>query len=678
METLPKCPHFLAQDFNGGAEPVKGRTVGKKQLVNKLNAINFRDGTILVNLVHNLYNRVVSRLVKPQPCLGDRVDCLWVETEGLSRELKSYHFQNLLITDGREIILLTPEEISLSEKLLSFRLPSTGTKVQSREMYRHPCEGIRVTLLQNSASYQGTLNDFNPLSLSVEISTAPPQTFQWIDTRSPVNLVLAREGETLYSNDCRILRDSGGARTRTFVLQPLNHQIRRFKPKEFRSERQSLIPSPNVVFLHPFTRKIIDLKVVDLSGTGFSVEEDESKSVLLPGMIIPELELNFAHNCAFKCRAQVVYRNPYGDGKEGPLVKSGMAILDMDIKDHVRLLALLHQAKDRNSYICNPVDLDALWNFFFETGFIYPEKYAYIQANKEKFRQTYEKLYTKTPNIARHFIYQRNGTIYGHMAMLRFYRNSWLIQHHAAGRSATRAGVQVLHQVGCFANDSYGLYSLHMDYLLCYFRPENKFPSKVFGGAAREIDHPKGCSLDTFAYFHFRRPSGTPRQLPHPWELGETNQEDLIELSAFYEYVSGGLMINALDLEPGRTDCEDLNREYATLGLKRERHIFSLKKDGALKAVVMFSVSDMGLNMSELTNCAKVIILDPDDVPKGIIGLSLSILTLKCNYNKVPVLLYPVEYADKSLIAYNKLYTLWVLNTQYSDEYFRCVKKFLK
>ncbi len=678
MESLLSQPHLLSPEFNHGDEPETESIVCKKQLINKLNAINFRDGIILVNLVHNRYNRVVSRPAKPQPCLGDRVDCLWVDPGGLPRELKSYRFQNLLIADGKEVILVEPEEVSLSETLLSCCLPTNALRVQSRHIWRYPCEEVRVALLQNGASYPGVLRDFTPLSFRIEISSTPPQTFQWLDPQSPVNVVLARAGETLYSNGCRIIRESGGPGPHTLVLQPIHHQIRRFKPKEFRSERQKLVPSPNVVFIHPFTGKFTDLKVLDLSGSGFSVEENAEKSVLLPGMIIPELTLNFAQICGFKCRAQVIYRNPCGDDKAGSLVKCGMAILDMDIQDHVRLLALLHQAKDRNSYICNPVDLDALWNFFFETGFIYPEKYAYIQAHREEFRNTYEKLYAKTPSIARHFIYQSNGTIHGHMAMLRLYSNAWLIQHHAAGRSANRAGLQVLHQVGCFANESYGLYSLHMDYLLCYFRPDNRFPNRVFGGAAREIADPKGCSLDTFAYFHFSRPSDSPRQMPPPWEVCRTGEEDLAELAAFYEHVSGGLMVRALDLEPGRSDCDELSREYARLELKRERHLFSLKKDGILKALVMFNISDMGLNMSELTNCAKIIVLDPEDVSREMIESVLSNLSSQLAQKEFPVLLYPSEYAEKNSITCPKLYNLWILNTQYSDEYFRFIQKLLK
>jgi hypothetical protein len=78
--------------------------------------------------------------------------------------------------------------------------------------------------------------------------------------------------------------------------------------------------------------------------------------------------------------------------------------------------------------------MDALWNFFFDTGFIYPEKYAFFQANKEAIKKTYERLYSQSPHVARHFICQEKGAILGHMAMVRFYENSWLIHHHAATR----------------------------------------------------------------------------------------------------------------------------------------------------------------------------------------------------------------------------------------------------
>ncbi len=109
---------------------------------------------------------------------------------------------------------------------------------------------------------------------------------------------------------------------------------------------------------------------------------------------------------------------------------------------------------------------------FLKPDLFIPDKYAAIQKNKKQIKETYAKIYTQNPQIARHFIYQDKGTIYGHMAMLRFYDSAWMIHHHAARKSAlNKAGLIVLDQIGRMINDSHRLYSLHMDYMICYYRP---------------------------------------------------------------------------------------------------------------------------------------------------------------------------------------------------------------
>jgi hypothetical protein len=482
----------------------------------------------------------------------------------------------------------------------------------------------------------------------------------------------------LYSGECRVIKQSDDNKTRSYVLEPMNYQIRRFKPKEFRSHRLKLVPSPNIIFRHRFTEKMNHLKVIDLSGSGFSVEEDINNSVLLPGMIIPEMELSFANIFNIKCKAQAVYRKIMEE-ENGGWVKCGLAILDMDIEDHGRLLALLHQAKDSHSYICNRVNMDDLWDFFFESGFIYPKKYAFIEANKEKIKETYEKLYTRNPKIARHFICQDKGRIQGHVAMVRFYENAWLIHHHAArSPGIKRSGIAVLDQIGRFSNASHGLYSLHMDYLFCYFRPENKFPNHVFGGVAREIKDPKISSLDTFTYSHYQKVSNNELPFPESWRLVKTDPEDLVEFKKFYEHESGGLMLDALDIKPDTIDNGDLPKEFQKFGFKREKYLFSLKNDVNLKAVFMVNISDVGLNMSDLTNCIKVFVVDATDLSKDILYMTLSRLSAKFDQSDIPILIYPVSFTETQFIPYEKLYQMWVLDTQYGDHYFRCLKNLFK
>jgi len=521
--------------------------------------------------------------------------------------------------------------------------------------------------------------DFNGYSFNVKLKAVPPQTFEWLNPVHSANIILSDGAVTIYSGECKIIRYFQGLNTRNYILKPLKQEIQRFKQKEYRSERHKLTPSPNITFQHPFTKRRVDLKIVDLSGSGFSVEEDERRTTLLPGMILPELSLNFSNNHKIKCSAQVVFRKPVVESNGGKWIKSGVALLDMDIQDHLKLIAMLHQAKNKNSYICNHVDLDALWNFFFETGFIYPDKYAVLQKNKKQIKETYAKIYTRNPHIARHFIYQDKGTIYGHMAMIRFYENAWMIHHHAARKSsAKKAGLIVLDQIGRMINDSHRLYSLHMDYALCYYRPDNKFPSRVFGGAAKSIKDPKGCSLDGFACFHVNNRSRSIPDLPESWRISETQPEDLEELADFYEHTSGGLMLEAIDLKPEKMDCSDLSNEYRQLGLTRVRHLYSLKKNGQLKAVLLANLSDIGLNLSDITNCVKVFVTNKAEFSAGILQAAISKVADITGKEDFPTLLYPAAFADEQKIPYEKIYNLWTLNLQYSDPYFKYLGRLLR
>ncbi len=585
----------------------------KEYLVNKLNFTNFQDGTILINFKHKKYDLSLSFRARPKPCSGNKLDCLWVEKEGIYKKLHPYKFNNFFVIDGKKVISVKPEVSSINDSGISFVLPETCCEISSRRVERHSCEGIKVQLIQNSSFFYGSLIDFNPVSFCVELKVVPPQTFKWLDKNIEVNIILSNEIETLYAGECTILKNTKGYQERRYILEPVERQIQRYHKRNRRSRRQEIIPSPEIIFRHPFTKKLATLKAADISGCGFSAEEDQNSAVLLPGMIIPELELNFADKSTIKCKAQVLYRQISCGDRRGIQAKCGIAVLDMLLEDNVKLLSILHQTKEGNSYVCNRVDMDALWDFFFETGFIYPDKYEFIEKNKRKIKDTYEKLYTQHPNIARHFIYQEKYRILGHMAMLRFYGNTWLVHHHASRKSAAnKAGLVVLNQIGDFTYNCHRLYSLHMDFLICYYRTDNKFPSRVFGGAAKNIKNPKICSVDDFAYFHYKNILGINNRLSEPWQLTETSYEELVELESFYENESGGLMMPAMDLVPERDDFDELVREYQKLGFKRRRLLFSLKKNNMLKAVAMVDISDVGLNLSDLTNSIKIFVIDPN------------------------------------------------------------------
>jgi len=656
------------------------RPVDLKRLINKLNYLNFQNKTVLLAFEHARYGQTLRVEARPEPCGENLLRCTWVDPRDARAISKYYVFSSLFVPDEQRLLQSMGQIVSMDEEGIVIELPESCTEVQSRRVVRNPCNGIQVQLLKSGSRFEGTLVDFSPLSFRVRVRASPPQTFGWLTTGTPVMVVLSNDRETLFSGDCRVVSKTGGRTSREYVFEPTQDRIQRFEGQQHRSVRQEFVPAPTIVFEHPLTGRLVSLKVLDISASGLAVEEYARNAVLVPGLMIPRLDLCLASNFRFPCRAQVVHRQVLDPGSGDSCLKYGLALLDMDVADHVQLVGLLHHAGDRLSYVCNQVDMDDLWSFFFETGFIYPQKYGFIQKNREQIKQTYEKLYTRSPSIARHFIHQDQGKILGHMAMLRFFDSTWLIHHHAARTNYTyRAGLNVLEHITRFINESCRFSFMHMEYLICFYRPENRFPRSVFGGLCRGIDDPRVCSEALFAYLHLQCDHDVKGGLGE-CGLSPTDDDDLRELSSFCQHESGGgLMIGAFDLEPGDVAHSDLGEEFRKLGLKRERHLYALKRNDHLQAVVMVNLADIGLNLSDLTNSITLFVLDDQELTIEIVYNALSVLMKSLGQEQIPVLIYP-EAAAKSLkIPVEKRYVMWSLMPHSSsDSFYRSMNVILR
>ena len=495
----------------------KRKKISRTRLINLLNRINFSDGEINLLFRHKKYNHVFTVLAKPQICNNDYLRCLWSENFDADMRLKHFQFQFFTFTDGLNQFQVAAGLTEMNNNGVYLELPEFCFEMKNRQVKRHKCKDISAQVMQDGKIINSNLISFNAQAFTLSFFPGTHGTESIIDLASPVNVILMNEREFIYSGNCKIIRQNVSANTNYLVLQPTKTNIRLFKPKKIRSERLVLNPLPNILFHHPLTRKKVNLTLVDISGTGFAVAEDEDSAVLMPGMIIPELEIEFVHGFSVSCRAQIVYSLQTDNH-----IKCGVAILEMNMKDHIRLSSYLHQAKNQHSSISTTnVDLDALWNFFFESGFIYPDKYVHISEQKERFQELYFKLYNKCPDIARHVMYQDKGKIYGHVSMFRYYSSTWLMHHHAAIKSTKhKAGLVVMEHILQYINECHTLPSAKMKYIACYFRPNNRFANRVFGDAAKSLEDPRKCSIDDFAYFHFEPQTGQPSPSP-PLDVGK-------------------------------------------------------------------------------------------------------------------------------------------------------------
>ncbi|MGD9041033.1 MAG: PilZ domain-containing protein [Desulfobacteraceae bacterium] len=670
MQFRPRV--FRRQDLARALE--SAQTINQKGLSNILNYAHFSGNHVLVHLRHTKFKEDILLRAHPDPFIGRELICRWADGQLQALNLRNYEVSHIMVDDGRSMILAPIELDEIRGNTLKVRLPETGFAVGLRQARRYPCKDVKVELFQSGFFAKGELLDFSPAGLRVRVSSKPSHSFHWFNSDELVNIHLGQGERILFSGTCRCVRQEGDYLDREIVLAPVIETINRFKRGRIRNFRQQLMPQPTVTFVHPFLKRKVQMEVYNISTSGFSVCESADEGVLMQGMIIPELTIDFVGVNETKCMAQVIHRSE--ENKES--IRCGFAILDMDISSYSRLSHILSKALDGNAYISDEVDMDALWEFFFESSFIYPTKYGLIQPHKESLKETYRRVYQERPEIARHLTYQRNGRIYGHISMVRAYERTWMIHHYAAKAiDNRRAGFILLKRLMHYLNEMYCLPSAKMDYVMCYFRPQNKFPDRIFGGFARALNNPQGCSMDLFKYVPYSSLS-LSKDLPKGWLLKPSSAQDLWEMNRFYSHYSNGLLLDALGLGPEHSGNESLEEVYSRLGFLRRLKVYSLSYRGRLNAVLFVDQSDMGFNLSELLNSIKIMVINPEGLPWNILSIAIGQLTSAYHMGRVPILLYPFHYAEASDVPYQRQYQVWVLNVRFGDDYLHYMQQKFK
>ena len=651
---------FQHEDLINAIE--SGNHLEKDKLINTLNYIHFMGGYIHVLLRHPKYKEEILVKAKPEVCVNDELTCSW-DKINTSFSLENFQFHYLIVREQQSIILIPATLLSISKTELKIMIPEKSYVLSRRRTGRFTCQDVTAELTQSGFLARGKLVDFGPLSFRINVNTEVPSSFHLFNDDVVSTVRFTSNDKVLFSGNCNCIRQKHDNYGWEIVLVPLGECIDRFKARKIRHPRRQILPPLMATFEHPFFKRTVQREIFNISTTGFSVYDDADDGLLVPGMVIHGLSIVYAGELKMSCTAQVIYRRKQDDNK----ISYGIALLDMDIHSYSRLNRILSLNMDPHNYISTEVNMDALWEFFFNSGFIYPQKYKLFQHHREEFKNTYRKLYQENPEIAMHFTYERNGHIYGHMSMVRAYERTWMIHHHAARPMEHKLpGFHVLKQMTLFLYGMYHLPSAKMDYVMCYYRPENKFPDRVFGGFARNLNDPHICSLDLFSYVSF--PVEMPQnQLPPGWSLHESTPSELWELEQFYKHYSGGLMLDVLNLRQRESTEESLENVARRLGFIRKWKVYSLSNRGCLKAVLIVNQSDVGVSLSELLNSIKIIVIYTECLPWKVLSLAIAYLTGSYQLDSIPLLIYPSVYSDIMNIHSEKKYQLWITYIRHSN-----------
>ena len=663
-DSNPQAKHRVT----GSSETLAvGKKMRRKHLVNKLNHHNFISKPVTAVFSSDELAQSFEYDGYVSPCRETEVS-ISIPAVGDPNVLLQYSLDYVQIKTGSGIFRFYPEYFHITGDEITVGIPSFGEQLFATTSAYIPAKDCSARVFQNAVELSGHIERFSSQYL-IFVSDAQDNSHQLINSDSEAHVLIQNLNGPVFSGDCAIEATYIGSRT--FSLKPDQENVHRFPSKEYRSARIILDNLPLLSFHHPMSGMYMEFRIHDISGTGFRISNQNA--ILIPGLKIHDALVSFPDGTKLSCLIQVIHSR--SELEESSV---GMGILDIHPQDHVKLLAMLHQARDPFAFLCKKINLHQLIEFFFESGFVYPSKYAYLQKHKEKILSIYEKLYNSDNDVARHFIYQKGNNVLGHLAMLRFSEKGWLIHHHASAlEGGMNAGIHVLNQATSFITDSYRFHRMNLNFILCFFRPNNKFPQRVFGSLVPKINDRQQCSIDEFAYVHMDR-GEKPADGNEGWTIADPENHDFQALTGFYQESSGGLLLEAMDILPHQSQNAHLSRAYAEIGIQREIRLKILKHHGKPAAFFILNTSDPGLNMSDLTNNLMIIVINAKLLSgKRLLHTAYSICS-QAESAGSPLLIYPKEAAEQLEMNPEKAYEFWIIRSSLSDVYHEHVESLFR
>ena len=642
-------------------------SIRQKQLFNQINALHYQGTPLLVRMRHKNHGHCTYLKANPDPISDERATATWIRDKAFPTALSAFDLDKIVLNTNHGTYEFTPEDYHIRERAVTFTVPEGAIEVDYRKQLRFICaeKNISITLTQNAVVFPGKLLDYSTNGILTELYCEEELSFAWLNNDQPAMLTIKGENNPLYTGQVTLCPREHGQ----YLLTPNLEATPRYNPREYRSRRQRLVPSPDLIFDHPITGKQITLKIYDLGSLGFSVNDELSRTSLIPGLLIRNAVISFANNLLIPCMAQVVYFKPNEDNSK--TVRIGLAILNVDVKDHLKLINFVQQVQDSHAYISDQINPSDLFDFFFESGFLYPKKYIKIANKREEIIKSYMALYQKGADINRHFVYKKSGRILAHFSALHVYRKTWFCQHHAALRSQ-RAGLRVVRAISEYVNDSYQLDPMNFKFIIGYYQVTNKFPQRYFGDFVDEIKDHQKTSLDCFSYVNeARKFAEAPVKLSNGWSLDCATATDIVEFNSYYRSVADGLLPEALDMVPEGFGDQTLTERYKVNGLIRQRKLHALRYHDEPKALIDVQSSDYGLNLSEITNAITVYLIDPSPDYFDMLSFAVYSLALKNKKMSDPVMFFPNNFLNICGFGVDKEYTMWTLHIP------RCVESYM-
>jgi hypothetical protein len=355
----------------------------------------------------------------------------------------------------------------------------------------------------------------------------------------------------------------------------------------------------------------------DLSSTGLSIDVETDRDPVPPGLHV-ELQVRMEGR-ELACRGQVkhVALLPERPG----WTRCGIAFTGLDEAERTALADLIMHSRFPSLEDGSGLHFDELWQFFLDTQFIYPKKRAALEPSLPALKRTLEALHARPNPLFKSVVCRDGGRVVGHVSGIRAYRRTWLSQHLAAVPGRQAGPMLNLGQAEYFGQ------SVDLEYFKIYFRPDNRWPARVFGGFASSIRDKQLSDLRTYAYYALATDTAPPAD--RTLTVSEASDEELALVERHLMATESPLIVRSDDLTRRSLKLEELDASYRALGLERRREVLMASRNGEPVGFALLELSSPGLNLSELLSSHRLYLRPagagaPDLVRHALLGAVLA------------------------------------------------------
>lgn len=336
-----------------------------------------------------------------------------------------------------------------------------------------------------------------------------------------------------------------------------------------------------------------------------------------------------------------------------------MSFADINDQETVNKLPRLSELNTAYGVQVNAIDVNQLFDLYECTGFLYPEKAVRLLPHMDRVKENWDRMLHAGESLL--YVLTAGDKQHGRasLAVWRTTNRGWTYQHLVSENNpyASRAVMLAAKAASILKGSDESSQN--------WFRPENRFPARVFGSMIQSIGE-NLSSAHSYALF------ALPRALPLPSDAGtrvvpydSSRKASLCSLAAEtkgHVYVAGEEL--AGDVQP-----EALELLYRRVGLRRSRHIWLAYRNGKNEptgAAIAYR-GPLGLNFSFLENRCDLLLspsLPEPEVQSTTAALLAAAVTAYENFELDE---FPVIAGDTAIPA------LLNLGAQFIRQYCQCI-----